>query len=144
MTLLDSNILVHATTRASAHHEKAKALCEQALDGRLESCVALQNLCEWYAVVTDGRRITHPLTTDEAGRELEAYLTPSPLTLLTVTPAVVQQLPALLRRSASRGAHVFDVLLVATMLAHGVTTIYTENIRDFSAFRDIRAVNPFV
>ena len=47
------------------------------------------------------------------------------------------------RRAASRGAHVFDVLLVATMLENGVDTLYTENTKDFSAFREIRAVNPF-
>ena len=144
MILLDSNILIQATARDAPRHEQARRVCEEALAGRLEACIALQNLCEWYAVVTNPRRATHPLTIDEATRDLEAYLSPSPLTLLTFSPAVAQRLPMLLRQSASRGAHVFDVLLVATMLAHGVTTIYTENVRDFSMFRDIRAINPLV
>ncbi len=142
MILLDTNILVHAASRTSPRHLKAKALCEQAYRGEIEACVSFQNLCEWYGVVTEGRRVSSPLSAEEASRELELFLAPSPLVLLAVTPGVLQRLPGLLRRSRSRGAHVFDVLLMATMMEHGVETIYTENLRDFSGFREIRAVNP--
>ncbi len=87
--------------------------------------------------------MTPPLSAEEATRELEIYLSPSQLGLLAATPKVVHRLPNLIRRSKSRGAHVFDVLLVATMLEHGVDTIYTDNTSDFSIFREIHAVNPF-
>lgn len=143
MILLDTNILVHATTRASSYYTKAKVLLDQVYEGKLEACVALQNLCEWYGVVTNPRRVTHPMSAEEAVRELETYLVPSPLKLLTHLPGVLKRLPTLLRRGKSRGPHIFDVLLVATMLEHGVHTIYTENTGDFSLFHEVRSVNPF-
>lgn len=142
LILLDTNILVHATTQSSARHAKAKTICEQVYKGQLEGCVTFQNLCEWYGVMTDPRRITPPLSVEAAARELEIYLSPNRLALLAVTPGVMQRLPNLLRRAQSRGSHLFDVLLVATMLEHGVDTLYTENTRDFSAFREIRVANP--
>lgn len=144
MILFDTNILVHATTRVSLHHMGAKTLCQQAYEGVFNACVAVQNLCEWYGVVTNPRRVTHPLSLGQAVRELEVYLAPSPLRVIAPSPAAWQRLPALLRRAAARGAHAFDVLLVATMLERGVKTFYTENPSDFSAFREVRAVNPFL
>lgn len=142
MILLDTNLLVHATGRNAVHHAKAKEICEAAYQGTMEACTAFQNLCEWYAVVTDPRRFQPSLSADEAVRELEAFLAPSRLTILAFSSGILGRLPGLLKRSGSRGAHVFDVLLAATMLENGVKEIYTENIRDFSAFKEIRAVNP--
>ena len=37
----------------------------------------------------------------------------------------------------------YDAQIVATMMAHGIGTLITENTRDFSAFPEIRAVDPF-
>lgn len=143
MILLDTNILVCATGRKSPHHAQAKEICEAAYQGKMEACVAFQNLCEWYAVVTDPRRFEPALSVGDAVRELEAFLAPSRLTLLTFSPGVSGRMPSLLRRSNCRGAHVFDVFLVATMLENGVETVYTENVKDFTTFREIYAVNPF-
>ena len=143
MILLDTNILVHATTAASSHHAKAKEICKQAWQKELAACVALQNLCEWYAVVTDSRRVSPPIPLEEASREMELYKDSGSLKIIAPSEDLLQSLPGLLRRVKCKGSHVFDVLLVATMLEHGVETIYTENTRDFSGFREIRAVNPF-
>ena len=37
----------------------------------------------------------------------------------------------------------WDTLIVATMLEAGVSTIYTENEKDFSSFEMIKTINPF-
>jgi len=142
MILLDTNILVHATTAASPRHAAAKEICRQAWQQELEACVALQNLCEWYAVVTDSRKVSPPLPVETASRELETYSASNSLRIIAPSADLLQRLPGLLRRAKRKGAHIFDVLLVATMLEHGVETIYTENTQDFSGFREIRAVNP--
>lgn len=142
MILLDTNLLVFATSRNSPHYLTARRICEEAYQGALEACVSFQNLCEWYAVVTHPRKVQPALSAEEASRELETFLAPSRLTILAFSPGILRRLPELLRRSGSRGAHAFDVLLVATMLENGVETIYTENVSDFSAFREIRAINP--
>lgn len=143
MILLDTNILVHATTAASPRHAKAKEICRQAWQQELDACVALQNLCEWYAVVTDSGRVSAPISAEEASRELEVYQASDSVKIIVPSVDFLAQLSRLLRHVKCKGAHVFDVLLVATMLEHRVETIYTENVRDFSKFHEIRAVNPF-
>lgn len=37
----------------------------------------------------------------------------------------------------------FDAQLVATMVAHGVGTLLTENARDFRDITEIQAIDPF-
>jgi predicted nucleic acid-binding protein len=37
----------------------------------------------------------------------------------------------------------FDAQLVATMIAHGIGTLLTENARDFREIAEIRAIDPF-
>jgi predicted nucleic acid-binding protein len=141
--LLDTNILVHAATVASPRHAAAKEICRQAWDRELEACVALQNLCEWYAIVTDSKRVSVPLSAEQASRELEAYGVSGSVKIIAPSENSLLRMPRLLRHARCKGSHVFDLLLVATMIEHGAETIYTENIRDFSGFREIRAVNPF-
>ena len=41
------------------------------------------------------------------------------------------------------GAGVFDLQIVATMLASGVQRIYTFNIADFEIFRELIVIAPF-
>ena len=143
MILLDTNVLIHATTPVSPHHTRAKEVCRQAWRQELAACVALQNLCEWYAVVTDSRRFSPPISVEEASHELETYTSSGSVRVIAPSVSPLEHFPQFLRQARSKGAHVFDVLLVATMLEHGAHTIYTENIRDFSRFREIRVVNPF-
>lgn len=40
------------------------------------------------------------------------------------------------------GVHVFDALLVATMIEHQIDTLYTANMKDLAQYKEIRVVNP--
>ena len=66
IALVDSNVLVHALYRESEHHERCRALIEQSQAGQVALCVAPQNLTEFYAVVTDRRRVAIPRESAEA------------------------------------------------------------------------------
>jgi hypothetical protein len=46
------------------------------------------------------------------------------------------------RRAPVAGAKVFDVQLVAVMLANGVDSIYTFNVADFQSFGAVRVLTP--
>jgi len=48
----------------------------------------------------------------------------------------------LLARNPVSGGEVFDLHLVATMLANDVSTIYTFNIADFAVFPGVTAIVP--
>jgi predicted nucleic acid-binding protein len=51
---------------------------------------------------------------------------------------------ALLKTYGVKGPLVFDLQIVATMLVHGVTKIFTYNVRDFAVdrFADLEVVEP--
>lgn len=60
VSLLDTNILVYANNEDSPFHIPCKALVEKAINGQFRVAIAIQNLIELYAVITDKRRVEHP------------------------------------------------------------------------------------
>ena len=143
ITLLDSNILIHAANAASHAHDTAKRLRDQAVEGILPSCLTPQILWEFYAVITNARRVDQPLTQESALREVQAYVQATQIALLLPRRSAVERTLSFLARHRVRGLRIFDLFLIATMLDHGVRRIYTENVEDFQGFREIEAINPF-
>lgn len=141
--LFDTNILIHAANAASPLHVQAKRLRHQAVEGLIDACLTPQVLWEFYTVMTNPSRVTHPLTPHEAIQEVQAYLNADRLTIIMPQRTTVQRTAELLRRAGVTGRRVFDVYLAATMLEHNVRVIYTQNTKDFTAFREIQAINPF-
>ena len=140
--LVDANVLVYPCYHDSEHHTASHALLERAQDENAGLCVAAQCLTEFYSVVTNPRRVSPPREPNEVLETIEALLKLPGLTLVP-TPA---DLPArwirLTRRVPVRGADIFDVQLVATMLANDVTRIYTYNRPDFERFGEVKVLTP--
>jgi len=55
---------------------------------------------------------------------------------------VTDRLLALLKANEVKGPHVFDLQIVATMLAHGVNKIFTDDERDFRQFTTLEVMGP--
>ena len=64
--LVDTNVLVYALLPEANEHAASPALFERAQSGSLNLRLAPQVLAEFYAVVTDPRRITVPRDSAEA------------------------------------------------------------------------------
>ena len=141
--LLDTNVLIHAANAASPVYMLARQLREQVVGGAIQACLTPQNLWEFYAVVTNPRRIDPPLSASEARREVLLYAETPHIRLIIPRQSSYQRALALLRQHPVIGKDVFDLYLVATMLDYDVSTIYTENIHDFRRYPDIEVVNPF-
>ncbi|MBI4597465.1 MAG: PIN domain-containing protein [Candidatus Omnitrophica bacterium] len=141
--LLDTNVLIHAANAASPVYALARQLRDQAVAGTLQACLSPQNLWEFYAVVTNPKRIHPALSAQEALHEVSLYMQAPHLRVLVPQPSSHQRALTLLRRHPVTGKGVFDVYLVATMLDHGVSTIYTENVQDFRRYPEIEVINPF-
>lgn len=140
--LVDTNILVYSRYNDTEHHNASYALLERAQRDDAKLCVAAQCLIEFYRVVTDARRVSVPREPAEALEAIDRLLGLPGLTLLP-TPADLPQLwTQLARRYPSKGADIFDVQLLATMLANDVTRIYTFNRTDFERFSEIRVYVP--
>jgi predicted nucleic acid-binding protein len=137
LTLLDTNVLVYALDAHSAHHAASRALVFGARNGDAGLCVAPQNLAEFYAVVTDRRRVCNPQEPAAAAQVINELLALPGLALLPVPVDIVGRFVELLQRNKVSAQHAFDAFLVATMLGNGVRHICTFNRSDFEAFAEI-------
>lgn len=97
--LLDANILVYADQAQDEHHEAAKALRDLGQRGALSLCVTPQVLNEYFAVVTNPRRVTRPLQPAEAMAEVEKYVRSRHIRKLYPGPGVHDHLRALISAS---------------------------------------------
>ena len=120
------------------------ALLDTAKGAGANLCVAPQNLIEFFAVVTDPRRVTQPKTPDEALQAIEDFLALPGLVLLPVPGDLISRWSQLTRRSSARKKRAFDAQLVATMLGNSVMKIFTFNTADFQifAFAGVQTVTP--
>jgi uncharacterized protein len=142
--LVDTNVLVYAVFPATPDHAASRALLDTAKTAGANLCVAPQNLVEFFAVVTDPRRVTQPKTSDEALQAIDDFLLLPGLAVLAVPGDLVTRWSQLIRQSSTTKKRAFDTQLAATMLANQVTKIYTFNIADFQVFAGagIQAVTP--
>ncbi len=140
--LLDTNVLVYAVFPATPQHAASRALLDGAKAVGANFCVAPRNLVEFYAVVTNPRRVTQPKTSDEALQAIDDLLALPGLTLLPVPADLVARWAQLLRQSPATKQRAFDTQLVATMLGDGVTKLYTFNTADFQHFAGIQVLAP--
>jgi uncharacterized protein len=142
--LVDTNVLVYALFPAMPDHAASRALLDTAKDAGTNIYVAPQNLIEFFAVVTDPRRVTQPRTPDEALQAIDDLLALPGLALLPVPSDLIIRWSQLVRLSSATRKRAFDTQLVATMLASSIKKIYTFNTADFQvfAFAGIQAVTP--
>jgi len=140
--LIDTNVLVYALFAQRAEHAVSLALLESAQEETADLCVAPQNLAEFYAVVTNPRRVSTPLSAGDARAEVEKLVSLAGLRLLEVPPDIVARWNALLERYPITGRAFYDVQLVAVMLAHDIRRIYTFDRKDFARFTELELLTP--
>ena len=140
--LLDTNILVYASDGDHDWHATARRLRDDVFRGVVPGCLAPQILAEFYATVTNPRRVPVPLGPEAARRAMSLYAS-STVPMIYPSREMVDVFLSLLarRRITRQGVH--DVALAATMLANGVRRIYTANVKDFAMFEEIEVINPF-
>ncbi|MGY4706643.1 type II toxin-antitoxin system VapC family toxin [Candidatus Bipolaricaulota sp. J31] len=80
----------------------------------------------------------NPLPPREAWDQVKAYL--DEFIVLYPDEATFAKLDELVRTYMIRHQDIFDALIVALMLQHGVKGIYTANARDFARFREIEVL----
>ncbi len=142
MVLLDTNILVYAANRDSEFHFIALQIREKTVTGETEACVSLQNLTESYSVITS-RRVEHPLPPELAVIELNKYFENEKIKKIYFDEVGFRILGDLIRKYKLIAQSIYDLQIVATMLAHGVTKIITANESDFQEIFEVEVQNPF-
>jgi uncharacterized protein len=139
LILLDANVLVYALNADSPQHPDCLEVVQRAASGGLPGVLVPQVLIECYSVVTSPRRMARPLSSQQArtvvrslARSIEVK--PVPATLLEDVDLMLAQHPR-------RGQGVFDLVLAAQMISHGIRAICTCDAEDFG-IPGIRAVGP--
>ena len=137
---VDANVLVYAALKDDSRHDVAKALLKDSSRGALY--ISPQILTEFYSTITSSKRVTVPYAPMDAVMFIETLLRMRAHSCSTDLPEVSDRLLALLKTYGVKGPLVFDLQIVATMLVHGVTKIFTYNVRDFDRFADLEVVEP--
>ncbi len=143
MVLFDANVLVHAHVAKSPYHTVARRIRDEAAVGHLEACLSPQVLCEFFAVCTDPRFVQPALSSAQVRAELKTYWSASEFKRILPKETTLLRMFQLLEAHPVKQQAIFDVFLAATMLDNDVRTIYTENVKDFAVYKELRAINPF-
>jgi predicted nucleic acid-binding protein len=138
--IVDANVLVYAFDTRAPQHVASRTLLDAAQRGATTLYVTSQVLCEFYSIVTNARRVLKPRTAADAIAAVTDLL--SFLHVLPIPARTVEGWLDLLRRRPVTGGAVFDLQIVATMLANGVQRIYTFNNDDFKPFQEIEPLTP--
>lgn len=139
---VDANLLVYASDAASPFHERARRFL-----GRCATGPELL-LLPWPAVMAYLRVSTHPavfsqpLSPGEAMQNVAALLERPHVRTIGEGDGFWQVYSRACEGLAVRGNLVPDAHVVALLLQHGVTTLWTHD-RDFRKFAGIRVRDPF-
>jgi len=140
--LVDANVLVYSVFADSEHHLASRALLDLAQEGAIALCLTSQVLAEFYAVVTDARRVAVARQPHEAIQVIRDLVAMPGIMLLPIpADAVTQWLDLVARHPVSRG-RIFDLQLIGSMLANGVRTIYTFDHAGFEQFSELDVRRP--
>ena len=142
VAFLDTNILVYNHQGESKHNESSRKLLSACFNGEVVSYISPQILLEFFAVITSPRRVTNPLSSESAIEKVEEYLKSETILKLYQNEKTINTTVELVKRYKPSQQNIFDLHIVATMLSHGITHIYTFNEKDFDVFSEITAINP--
>lgn len=131
--LVDTNVLLSATTPARPHHQHALRVLNDWPNDGVRLCTSGQILREYLVVCTrpiDQNGLSLSLAQAVENTEVLA----ARMRLLDESRAVFDRFRKLVDEVDISGKQLHDANVVATALAHGVSRLCTENTDDFERF----------
>jgi predicted nucleic acid-binding protein len=138
---IDTPFLVAHTVLEHPEHSQARSYCDQLLknDKLLAICPTI--IDEFLHVVTDPRRFEHPLTMAKAIRITQTWVqSQETVYLLPNEESNRLHLHWMLEQRLGR-KRINDTRIASTYHHHGVRTLLTTNVRDFSVFNAFEIIN---
>jgi hypothetical protein len=136
-TLIDSNVLIYAINSASPKHKAAQAYLQEHIG---QMALAHQNITESLRVLTH-KQFSHPMAPDKAIKAINNIA--EHCHVIAPEQGAHHIAIALMQKYKLGGDKIFDAYLTATALSAGITTITTDNTKDFLVFQEISIINPF-
>ncbi len=131
--LIDTNILIYAIDADSRFHNSSLKLL---FDPTLKLFTTSKNLSEFLVVLTRNKEIE--LSTTECFELLNSLLTD--INILYPNPTTFRIFQNLISKYNPRGLWIHDVEIASIGLAHGISTIATNNIADFNRIAEIEVI----
>ena len=138
--LIDTNVLIYSYDQTQKLHPPSYNLLECATAGGINAFISQQNLLEFLSVVTNFKRVEHPLSIDEALQKIAFYATRFPL--ICPLPKTLFTFVDLISKYPTLGDRTFDLYLSATALDNGITQICTWNVKHFKTISELTAKTP--
>lgn len=136
---LDTNVLAYVANTKAPQHRAALEIFRPSETEIL--CVSSQVLAEFYSYLTNPAILTKPLEPTEAISRIKRICRMSHVRLLSTPMNLFELWMRLLEERPVTNGGIFDLLHIAIMLAHQVTSIYTFNVKDFSWCSQIEAID---
>lgn len=130
--LFDTNVLIYNQDIDSPYYQQAHYYHELVFSDQLQGIISSQNLLEFSAVMTNDKKIPTPLTHEEVSEEISQYIHSRYFPVIYPNKQTLSTYQTLLNKYALKNPRqLFDLFLVATMIANQVSTILTANAKDF-------------
>ncbi len=143
MIAVDTNILVYAHREDAEWHSVAYEKIRSLAEGGGAWAIPWPCIQEFVAIVTHPRVYRPPSPIAAAIDQVDAWLEPRNLVLLSESDEHWPNLRRLLLGGKAAGAVVHDARIAALCLQHGVRELWSAD-RDFGRFPELRVVNPLV
>jgi predicted nucleic acid-binding protein len=142
MNSLDTNILIYAANEDAPEHPMALEVVNAMLAEPDHWVLAGQVLFEFYRAVRNPKILQRPLTASQATARLRFLLEQTGILICNVEAPQFPLLLSQLEKRAFPFQRTHDAVLATTLLANGVQTFYTRNLKDFqqAGFRTL--INP--
>ncbi len=137
--LIDTNILIYATLENDVRFARCRELL--LAPSTHERFISVQNLAEMYPNLT-GPKMEYPDDPAIARAKIQSISSLPSIHVLPLTGDVQQVALELCEKYSITRQRYYDMQLAATMVVHGIGTIFTENESDFQGITEIQAVNP--
>jgi predicted nucleic acid-binding protein len=128
---IDTDFLVAAEIREHPFHREADALLHKLLAEGHDLAIAPQTLAEFIHIVTDPKRMPHPLAMTEAVGRAEHWWQAAEVVRVFPDGQAVNDFLTWLARHKLGRKRLLDSLLAATFMRTGVQRIITNNEKDY-------------
>jgi len=140
---LDTNLLIYSHREESRFHPAAKELLDSLRLKTAQWAIPWPCVHEFVAIVTHPRIYNPPSSLDQAFDAVAAWQAGENLDFLSESPGYLEKLRQLAQAAQIVGPRIHDARIAALCLHHGVRELWSAD-RDFSAFPQIKVLNPLV
>jgi toxin-antitoxin system PIN domain toxin len=140
MNVVDLNVLLYAVNEDSAHHEKAYAWWETALNADQPIALAWTVVLGFLRIVTNPKSAARPIPLRSAIEKVDGWLTHPNVRLIAETEHHWMLLREMIEETGTAGNLTTDAHLAAIAISHGARLISCDS--DFVRFKKLRWENP--